>query len=315
MTLSIQSAAPVRIATHNGTFHADDVFGVAVLLLLNPGAEIVRTRDSEAIAEVDFAVDVGGEWDAARGRFDHHQRGFAGARQNGVVYASAGLVWEAFGTALVERMFGLGDQLLAEAVAGDLDIELVQHLDRADTGASHGAPGLFGLSALVSQLNLPWDNAHAGNKDGQATLAKFRKAMEVTNLFLEASLDQLRAKHQGAQLVRNAEKRLDGAVIVMPRGGLPWAEVVSVEMPEVLFVVYPDSTDNQFQLHVVPVEPNSFVARKDLPATWAGLRGAALARVCGVDDAVFCHNARFIGGAESLKGVLQMAELAVGSDT
>ena len=163
----------------------------------------------------------------------------------------------------------------------------------------------------MSQLNAPWDAAAAGNKDGQAALAlaNFRKAMEVTTLLLEASLDQLRAKHQGAQLVRKAEKHLDGAVLLMPQSGLPWADVVSVEMPEVLFVVYPDSSDRQFQLHNVPVEPNSFRARKDLPSSWAGLR------VCGVDDAVFCHNARFIGGAESLKGAMQMAALAVASDT
>jgi hypothetical protein len=48
---------------------------------------------------------------------------------------------------------------------------------------------------------------------------------------------------------------------------------------------------------------------------WAGLRGADLARVSGVDDAVFCHNARFIGGAQSLKGAMQMAALAVASDS
>lgn len=313
MTQPIQSAAPVRIATHNGTFHADDVFGVTVLQLLHPGADLVRTRDPETIANADFAVDVGGEWDPARGRFDHHQRGFAGARQSGVAYASAGLVWQAFGPALFEKLFGLGDPVLADVVAKDLDVELVQHLDRADTGASHGAPGLFGLSALLSQFNAPWDAAQAGNKDGKGALVNFRKAMEVTALFLAAALDQLRAKHQGAHLVRNAEKHLGGAVLLMPRGGLPWEEVVSVEMPEVLFVVYPDSSDRQFQLHTVPVAPNSFAARKDLPSTWAGLRGAQLASVCGVDDAVFCHNARFIGGAGSLQGALKMAELALRS--
>ena len=80
---------PIVIATHNGSFHADDVFGVAVLLLLHPGAELVRTRDAELSAKADFAVAVGGEWDAGRGRFDHHQRGFRGARESGVVYASA----------------------------------------------------------------------------------------------------------------------------------------------------------------------------------------------------------------------------------
>ncbi len=309
------STKPVRIATHNGSFHADDVFGVAVLMLLHPGAELLRTRDAATIAQADFAVDVGGEWEPARGRFDHHQRGFTGARPGGVVYASAGLVWATFGAALVERMFGLQDPVLAKAVAADLDIELVQHLDRADTGASHGAPGLFGLSALLSQFNATWDSQAVVPRDGPSALANFRRAMEVTTLFLKASLDQLRAKHQGARLVRDARKVLGGAVLVMPRGSLPWAEVVSVEMPEVLFVVYPDSSDNQFQVHVVPVEPYSFVARKDLPLPWAGLRAADLAAVCGVDDAVFCHNGRFIAGAGSLQGALLMAELAPNSGT
>ena len=123
MTLPADTTTgPVCIATHNGTFHADDVFGVAVLMLLHPHAELVRTRDARRIAEADFAVDVGGEWDVARGRFDHHQRGFSGARPNGVVYASAGLVWAAFGVTLVRRLFGLAgaDPALAQAV-GTLD--------------------------------------------------------------------------------------------------------------------------------------------------------------------------------------------------
>ncbi len=307
---------PVRIATHNGTFHADDVFGVAVLLLLYPHAELVRTRDAATITSADFAVDVGGEWDPARGRFDHHQRGFSGARPDGVVYASAGLVWEAFGERLVAQLIGTdrADPMLAQAVATDLDVELVQHLDRADTGASHGAPGLFGLSALLSQFNTTWDNPAAAGKDGRAALAGFHRAVEVTTLFLRASVDQLRAKHQGAQLVRRADKVLGGAVLVLPRGSLPWTEVVCAEMPKVLFVVYPDSSDTQFQLHVVTVEPHSFVARKDLPRPWAGLRDAELAAVCGVPDAVFCHNGRFIAGAGSLQGALRMAELALLSD-
>lgn len=304
----------MKIATHNGTFHADDVFGVAVLLLLHPGAELVRTRDAELIAQADFAVDVGGEWDPARGRFDHHQRGFTGARKSGVVYASAGLVWAAHGPALVEQLFGLGDMALAEAVAADLDVELVQHLDKADTGVSHGAPGLFGLSALLSQCNPTWDNRSAASaRDGKAALAGFHQAMEVTTLLLKSTLDQLRAKHQGVRLVRGAERLLGGAVLVMPRSGLPWDEVVCLEMPDVLFVVYPDSSDAQFQLHVVPVEPYSFKARKDLPKAWAGLRADGLATVCGVADAVFCHNGRFIAGAGSLQGALRMAELAVAS--
>ncbi|MFZ4287032.1 MYG1 family protein [Variovorax sp. HJSM1_2] len=307
-------SSSVVIATHNGSFHADDIFGVAVLMLLHPQAQLIRTRDTAQIAQSDFAVDVGGEWDATRGRFDHHQRGFAGARDGGVVYASAGLVWREYGAALVEKMFGLGDAPLAQSVAAALDEELVQHLDRADTGAAHGAPGLFGLSALMSQFNTTWDIRGDAEQDEVKALAQFRKAVEVMTTLLTATLDQLRAKAQGAALARNAEKLFGGQVLLMPRGGLPWREVISREMPEVLFVVYPDSSAQQYQLHVVTVEPHSFQARKDLPKAWAGLRLAELAEVTGVADAVFCHNGRFIAGAASLAGATRLAEIALAAD-
>lgn len=303
--------ATLQIATHNGSFHADDVFGVAVLQLLHPGAELIRTRDPRLIAEAPFAVDVGGEWDAARGRFDHHQRGFDGRRPNGVVYASAGLVWAAHGAALVERLFDLQDPTLAQAIADDLDEQLVQHLDRADTGASHGAPGLFGLSALIGQFNATWDHPGAADKDGQAHRTGFERALALLTTVLLASLDQLRARHLGARFVRDAQRLHDGRVLLLPRSSLPWKELVSREMPDVLFVVYPDSTDAQHQVHVVTVEPQSFTARQDLPRAWAGLRDAELAAVTGVADAVFCHNGRFIAGAGSLQGALRLAELAL----
>jgi uncharacterized UPF0160 family protein len=311
LTPSIPSPSPVCIATHNGSFHADDVFGVAVLMLLHPGAQLIRTRDMEAIARADFAVDVGGEWDAGRGRFDHHQRGFAGARPSGVVYASAGLVWHAHGPALVRRLFGLGDAALERAVAETLDEELVQHLDRSDTGASHGAPGLFGLSALLSQFNTTWDTRTDAATDEASALARFHQAVALVTQVLRVTLDQMRAKYQGAALVRGAEKLFGGQALLMPRGGLPWREVVSREMPEVLFVVYPDASAQQYQVHVVTVEPHSFAARKDLPKPWAGLRLGELAAVSGVADAVFCHNGRFIAGAASREGALRLAELAL----
>ncbi len=157
------------IATHNGSFHADDVYGVGVLMGVFPSHTLVRTRNQAQIESADFAVDVGGLWDKATGRFDHHQRGFAGARPvrmvdglevPGVGYASAGLVWAVYGDAYVNAVAkGLGVTMDAQALAEtsrSIDASLVQYLDIVDTGQGDVAPGIFGLSALVAQLNTNW---------------------------------------------------------------------------------------------------------------------------------------------------------------
>jgi uncharacterized UPF0160 family protein len=304
---------PVVIATHNGSFHADDVFGIAVLQLVYPNSEIVRTRDPAKISMANFAVDVGGVWDAQLGRFDHHQKGFAGARPNGVVYASAGLVWAAYAEHCISPWAKyLNAQNIADVIQS-IDEELVQHLDRADTGAAMGAPGLFGLSALVSQFNPTWleENCLSPEDKEALKLERFKEAVDVTKKMLVHIITDKVAEAAATNLIRNSQQLHDGRVLLLGGSGMPWVNVVVKEMPSVLFVVYPDSSDTQYQVRTVPVEPESFVARADLPAAWAGLRDADLAAATGVPDAAFCHNGRFIGGAYSLDGALRMAELAL----
>lgn len=302
-----------NIATHSGAFHADDVAALAVLQLLYPEARVTRTREPSIIAAADVAVDVGGEWDPARGRFDHHQKGFDGKRANGVVYASAGLVWAEFGVALVQKLAPNLSAADAAAIAAAVDHELMQHLDMADTGASAGAEGYFGLSALVSAFNSTSkeDAALGPQLAHNARNRRFREAVELVQVLLSRVIAQLVDEHLGQEAVRSAPRIADGRILVLPNSGLSWSKVVCNEMPDVLFVLYPDSTDAQYQVRTVPVEPSSFTARKDLPKAWAGLRDHELAAVCGVVDAVFCHNGRFIAGAVSLEGATQMAQLAL----
>ena len=65
----------IKIATHSGGFHTDDVFAVATLQLVHrvENVEIIRTRDEEELAKADIVVDVGGIYDVSSKRFDHHQ--------------------------------------------------------------------------------------------------------------------------------------------------------------------------------------------------------------------------------------------------
>jgi uncharacterized UPF0160 family protein len=319
---------PMIIATHSGKFHADDVWAVVVLDLLFPGCELIRTRDLEKIRQADFAVDVGGIWDPAAGRFDHHQKGFAGARQSGVVYASAGLVWREHGARCVQRIaqqccgHALGERESQE-MAYAIDNDVVQYLDMADTGAARNAPGGYGLSAVVSGFNPTWLDEEAVASDAGSDpasnlaamenmrLQRFRRAMEVV---ADVLINQVRYR-VGSMLaleqVRNAERLEDGRLLFLKNAALPWAAVVRHEMPKVVFVLSYSNSEQRYLLHTIPKSTESFQARKDLPAAWAGLQGAELAAATGVPDAVFCHNNLFIAAAVSFEGALRMARQAL----
>jgi uncharacterized UPF0160 family protein len=310
------------IATHSGKFHADDVWAAAVLDIVFPGCELVRTRDPARIDAADFAVDVGGIWDPQRGRFDHHQKGFAGARQSGVIYASAGLVWKEHGARCVKLLAQAhaGHALAAkdaQDIAYAIDSDLVQYLDMADTGAARNAPGSYGLSAVVSGFNPNWmDEERAGSAAAieELRLRQFRRAMEfITDILI----NQVRYRVGGllaAEQVRQAERLEDGRLLLLENGALPWAAVVRNEMPNVLFVISHDRTEQRYMLHTVPAAADTFEARRDLPAAWSGLRDAELAAVTGVPDAVFCHNALFIAAAVSFEGALTMARQALAGE-
>ena len=65
--------------THDGLFHADDVFAAVVVRRMFPRVRIMRTRHPDHLAAADLRFDVGGKSDGATD-FDHHQPGGAGVR-------------------------------------------------------------------------------------------------------------------------------------------------------------------------------------------------------------------------------------------
>jgi uncharacterized UPF0160 family protein len=307
------------IVTHGGKFHADDAWAVAVLKVLYPESGIVRTRDPAIIEAADFAIDVGGIWDPASGRFDHHQKGFDAARQSGVVYASAGLVWREYGTRCVQALAAAhtGVQLTEDAareIAYAIDADVVQYLDMSDTGAARNAPGSYGLSAVISGFNPNWmDEQRMGYGAPTETyrLGQFERAMALlTDIMVNAVKYRVGAS-LAVEQVRKSALLEGGKVLFLKNSALPWSSVVRKEMPKVLFVVSHNLAEQRYMLHTIPVSAESFEARADLPASWAGLRDAELAAVTGVADAGFCHNGRFIAAVKSYEGALVMVRQAL----
>ena len=292
----------MKVATHPGNFHADDVFAVAVLELVHGPLEVVRTRDADAQAAADVRVDVGGRHDPASGDFDHHQKGGAGERANGVRYASFGLVWREYGARLCD-----GDA----DVAARVDQSLVQGVDANDTGQTIVAPILDGVrppmtvSGMIAGLNRRWDEQLSPAEER----ARFDEALALAGPIIAREIGSAAAQQRAVRIVEAAVRGARDSRVIELERDVPWKEVVVTQAPAALFVVYPKRQG--WGLEAVPRELGSFTNRRDLPEAWAGLDGPDLARVTGVDDALFAHAKRFLVVARSRAGIDALAAQAL----
>jgi len=286
----------ITIATHNGNFHADDVFSIAALKCIFPSFNLVRTRDLALISKADIVIDVGGEYNPDTGRFDHHQRGGGGERENGIPYSSFGLIWQKYGLAICQDN---------QDVANAVDTGLVSTIDAIDCGHVEGVSQGISLSQTISMFNPTWqEDTHFDASFDEAV----DFASRVLTRFIASASGGINAKDIVAKAIENAE---DPRVIVLEKY-TPWKRTVHALSEEALYMVYP-SNSGQWRIQTVPVEPGSFEDRKPLPKPWAGLSDKALKDVSGIDDAMFCHNGLFIAGAESFESTMKMASIALKS--
>ncbi|XP_074258783.1 MYG1 exonuclease isoform X2 [Saimiri boliviensis] len=279
--------APPRIGTHNGTFHCDEALACALLRLLPEyrDAEIVRTRDPEKLASCDIVVDVGGEYDPQRHRYDHHQRSFTETMSSlcpgkpwQTKLSSAGLIYLHFGHKLLAQLLGTSED---DSVVGTLYDKMyenfVEEVDAVDNGISQWAEGepryavTTTLSARVARLNPTWSQPN-----------------------------------------QDTEVDPSGEIVELAKGGCPWKEhlyhLESGLSPPVaiMFVIYTDQA-GQWRVQSVPKELHSFQSRLPLPEPWRGLRDKALDQVSGIPGCIFVHASGFIGGHCTREGALSMA--------
>lgn len=339
------SGAPL-IGTHSGHFHADEALAVHMLRMLPTykDAALVRTRDPKILETCHTVVDVGGEYDAARNRFDHHQRGFTTTFPGRATkLSSAGLVFLHFGRSIIAQKLGVpADQEPSHTEVGLLHKKLyesfVEALDAHDNGISVYDPaaisaaaiekryseGGFTLGAMVGRFNPNWndptpsDPAEAQAAEDERFLTASRRIGEE----FERDLDYYSRAWLPARAVvqqafdARAEHDPEGRILVFQGTSCPWKDhLYTLEggKPSVLYVLYPEgaAADSKWRIQCVPESKDSFVSRKPLPEAWRGFRDQELDGITSVPGGVFVHAAGFIGGNKTFEGAKAMAVKAL----
>ncbi|ELU12172.1 hypothetical protein CAPTEDRAFT_225005 [Capitella teleta] len=319
----------MKIGTHNGAFHCDEVLACFMLkeLPIYKDAEIIRTRDPKLLETCDIVVDVGGVYDHAAKRYDHHQRSFAESMSSlspekkwTTKLSSAGLVYLHYGRQLIAQMLGSKEEDKVTGTIYDKIYEtFVEEVDAIDNGISQcdGEPRYSissNLSSRVGYLNPRW------NDDSSPEMEKhrFNSAMRLVGTEFKDRVDfYCHSWLPARSIVEHALKsrhQVDssGEIIKLESGGCPWKDhlhALEAEMglnPQVKFTLYADS-NNKWRVQCVPKVLGGFENRLSLLEAWCGIRDAQLSELSGIDGCIFVHTNGFIGGNETYKGALEMA--------
>lgn len=285
---------PRSVATHDGTFHADEVTACALLALFDLIDEerIVRTRDPAQWAHCEYVCDVGGKYDPSLKLFDHHQAEYDGA------WSSAGMV----------LFFLLSSGHMSAKEYECLNQGIILGVDAHDNGKDPLLPGYCTVSHIVSSFNPLVYEA-----DATQQMEAFLEAFRWIKGLLERMLGRFRYTHSAKEIVERAMSRsneyLDFDV------GIPWLEAffeLGGASHPASFVIMPSG--GHWKLRGIPPSyEQRLKVRVPLPLEWAGLLDDDLKRATGIPGAIFCHKGRFTSVWETKKDALKALEYVMRS--
>ncbi|KAJ5923009.1 hypothetical protein N7516_010712 [Penicillium verrucosum] len=303
----LKTSSPL-IGTHNGHFHADEALAVYLLRLLPTYASspLVRSRDPAELEKCHTVVDVGGVYDPAIHRYDHHQRTFATTfPQHATKLSSAGLVYMHFGKAILAQKLSLPvEHADVDLLYEKLYTDFIEAIDANDNGisaydqAALAAAGVekrfknggITLASMVGDMNNPDPTSPPGEPQDEDSLFG-RASTLIGNAFARkmhhACTSWMPARTTvGSAYASRKDTHPSGRIIVLPQGGVPWKEHLynfeaeasgSKEIDpaaQAYYVLYPENATEEakWRVQCVSVSESSFESRKPLPEAWRGVR-------------------------------------------
>ena len=329
------------IATHSGTFQADEALGVFLLRQTSAyyQSPVLRSRNKEEFGKADIVIDVGGIYDDSKSLYDHHQRGYDErfddklktdehgnqvATKRCTKLSASGLVYRHYGKEVIQNLYpSLSDKEL-KLVYTKMYNTFMEAIDAVDTGVEQveeGADLVYndctGLSRRVGRLNPKWNEDPSPDIDERFEQASALCGDDFKQVLAHIVESDLPARSYVEEAVlKRHEIDESGQIIKFESGGMPWkGHLYELETehsvdPLIKFVLYTDQ-GGMWRVQAVTVKGQAFENRLSLPEEWRGVRDEDLSKIAGIEGCKFCHAAGFIGGNETFEGALKMAQVAL----
>ena len=252
----------------------------------------------------DYVYDVGGEYDPKSNLFDHHQKGGAGNRENGIPYSSFGLIWKEYG----EKICGSLD------VAFEIDKKIVQPIDAIDNGIDvtttiYKDVESYTINNITKAFYPTWDEEV---KDVDKI---FKQEVQKIIPLLEREIKVAQSNIKGEKIIMDDyNNAVDKRIIILSQ---PFHRFlvrdVLPKLEEPIYYICPSGHSLEWKVETVSTTSDTMESRKLFPESWRGFTDGdpKLREITGVDDIIFCHKSGYLLHVKSKESAIKLAEKAL----
>lgn len=297
----------MKILTHNGRFHADEVVACGILFTIYNTAdinvEIIRSRDLSNLDQYDFVVDIGKQYDPNKGRFDHHQTECTEkwADDISIFLSSSGLVFKKYWKEFFEKL-GFANPTIEEANTVYRKVFLA--IDAHDNGQEIEEYYLkwvkykykysdgIKMGQVLASMNE--ENVNTPEQD-----TKFRKTMYYALASLEPIISSIikNMRKNNATIKMLAKIPIKNGILVLPPDGYVNYNILKKIDPkrQIYFTVYQRKED---EWGFSTIQQQKFKNRIDLiPEDKTKYQ-----------DLIFIHKNSFCGSAKTKETAIQVCQ-------
>lgn len=295
----------MKIITHDGTFHTDEVFAISLLKMFfskdEENIEIIRTRDLKILQDAvncdeTFVVDVGREYNKEKRNFDHHQRNFNKRWPDNTLYSSCGLTW----------MFLKSNGYLSnykDEILKNIEEFIIKKIDAHDNGQPRWI-----YASLVSNCNRE-----------KNTKEDFEKALGLASIYLDNAFYQESINYKKFQILKNDLDKNSNKDFFISSEPVKSSNVLNYLSKETKYkvIIYNSNENGISRWYTKSIKrylkdgENIIFEQSLSPEKLRGLSDEKLSIVSGVKDSVFVHRAGFLAVSKNKQSAIEHAKLMI----
>lgn len=289
----------MKIITHDGTFHSDEVFAIALLKKFTnlSNAEIIRTRDVKLLEDAKkdkecYVIDVGDEYNEQYRNFDHHQKSFSVKWEDSdILLSSCGLIWK-----YLKKKGYL--KKLSNNIIKRIEDLLIKNIDMHDNGIKK-----WQLCNMVSMCNRE-----------ENTIEDFEQGIDLAKIYLNNLIYQETLNEEKYKLFKKDFEKYDDNYIFKSSCVVKDNRVLNFlsNKTNVLVMIYPQKDqDNNITWYAKSInryDENNNIQSALVPEKYRGLGKEKLKEISGYKSLNFVHRAGFLCGAKNEKTIFKIAK-------